>query len=593
MIKSANQYPVHVLLSSEDKVRYRIPPYQREYSWYKGQWEELFQDLMEADGPHFLGTIITLDQTTDALAGATLEVIDGQQRLTTLSLLLASVYSTMSAHKDEFDEDDLTELVNLRRQLVGRYDGEPRLTPQTQGHNLDDYRRVLSLVGLKVEGVKRPWFTMRRVYKCYAFFVDAIERLANEQDIDVLESARRVLAAARQAILVKIEVASHADAFVLFESLNNRGMPLTPVDLIKNHLLALSEKYGSMSVSEAFGAWSGMLSNLGSSYATHERFLRHYYNAFKQDLPEIPNAAVATKSNLIRIYERILSDDTVSRLDALVEASGDYGRITGHAESDAPTDLDTSFTRLTRAQGAPSYVLLLWLMNRRGELDVTDKQLIAITDNLVNFFVRRNLTGYPQTYALPKLFMSIISAIADERADGVVERIRVMLLEHSSSDEEFRARLGGPIYQESSDVTRLILTTLAEDAMTNETAVDLWAQEKGHYRWTIEHVLPQGANLPQGWLDMLGGADQAKDAQESHAHRLGNLTITAYNSTLGNKSFVEKRDRKDSEGRHIGYRNNLSLNEDLKDRQSWGVAAIEARTSDLVDRVVKRFPLQA
>lgn len=129
--------------------------------------------------------------------------------------------------------------------------------------------------------------------------------------------------------------------------------------------------------------------------------------------------------------------------------------------------------------------------------------------------------------------------------------------------------------------------------MTNETAVDLWAQEKGHYRWTIEHVLPQGANLPQGWLDMLGGADQAKDAQESHAHRLGNLTITAYNSTLGNKSFVEKRDRKDSEGRHIGYRNNLSLNEDLKGRQSWGVAAIEARTSDLVDRVVKRFPLQA
>lgn len=67
---------------------YRVPTYQREYSWQKGQWEDLFEDLVEADGAHFLGTIITLDQTTDQLAGGVLEVIDGQQRLTTLTLLL-------------------------------------------------------------------------------------------------------------------------------------------------------------------------------------------------------------------------------------------------------------------------------------------------------------------------------------------------------------------------------------------------------------------------------------------------------------------------------------------------------------------------
>lgn len=69
MIKSANQYPVHTLFSHEGNVLYRIPPYQREYSWYKAQWEDLFEDLIDADGAHFLGTIITLDQTTDTLEG--------------------------------------------------------------------------------------------------------------------------------------------------------------------------------------------------------------------------------------------------------------------------------------------------------------------------------------------------------------------------------------------------------------------------------------------------------------------------------------------------------------------------------------------
>ena len=67
VIKSANQYPVHMLLSNEGNLMYRIPPYQREYSWQKAQWEELFQDLIEADGAHFLGTIITLNMTTDAV----------------------------------------------------------------------------------------------------------------------------------------------------------------------------------------------------------------------------------------------------------------------------------------------------------------------------------------------------------------------------------------------------------------------------------------------------------------------------------------------------------------------------------------------
>lgn len=591
MIKSANQYPVHTLFSHEGNVLYRIPPYQREYSWHKAQWEDLFEDLVEADGAHFLGTIITLDQTTDTLEGNILHVVDGQQRLTTLTLLLAAIYSVLKEHIDELDDDTRTDVTNLGRQLVRKADQQPRVTPQKQGHNVFDYLKTLEEAGLPVEGEWKPYYPSRRIAKCYRYFRSAILKLAETEELTETEAALRVHEAAVQAVIVKIEVASHADAFVLFESLNNRGMPLSPVDLIKNHLLAESEKKQIMNVDQAFKHWNDMLTSLGDSYSIQERFLRHYYNAFKTELPDVPNATVATKSNLIRVYEKLLEQDLKKVVDALVEASKIYGRINCVVEFDQPTSLDRAFQRLMRAQGAPSYVLLMWLMTKQEELELSNAQVEAVADRLTSFFVRRNLTGYPPTYALAKLFMTTIDAVGDARGEDVLRLIGEKLNAVSASDDEFRARLLGRIYEENTDVARFVLTTLAEDAMTKETWADLWRQEKNHFVWTIEHILPQGENLPAAWQEMLGGKDVAAQVQEKHRHRLGNLTITAYNSNLGNKSFVEKRDRQDSKGLHIGYKNGFSLNADLASRESWTAEDIEARTKVLADKVIERFPL--
>ena len=582
---------MHTLLGHEGNLQYKIPPYQREYSWQKAEWEDLFQDLVEADGAHFLGTIITLNQTDDAAAKSVLELIDGQQRMTTLTLLLAAIYSLLKQHEVELDDDDRTDVTNLGRQLVRKQDGEPRVIPQTQGHNRDDYMTVLAEAGIRVAAARKPYFSARRIAKCYQYFRSSILKLAEAEDIRDVDAAMRMLSAVKQAVIVKIEVASHADAFVLFESLNNRGMPLTPVDLIKNHLLAESERKGVMRVEEAFGRWNEMLGNLGDAYATHERFLRHYYNAFKAELPEISNAPVATKSRLIRIYEGLLADEIEERVDDLVAASRVYGRVTGSVEADSPTALDHALRQLTRAQGAPSYVLVMWMLRKADSLLVGEEHLEAVVVRLTSFFVRRNLTGFPQTYALPKLFMDIVAKLDGVTGDAAVAVVSSELAGASASDETFRERLEGAIYEESTDVTRFVLATLAEDAMTKETRVDLWAQEKGHFVWTIEHVFPQGDNIPPSWQKMMGGAEAAEWAREEHVHRLGNLTITAFNSNLGNKSFVEKRDRTDSNGRHIGYRNGLSLNEALAAKEAWTVADIEARTRSLADQVLARFPL--
>lgn len=590
MINSATQYPVHSLISHEGNTEYRVPPYQREYSWSKQQWEELFDDLVETESAHFLGTIICLNATVDAVDANVLELVDGQQRMTTITLLLAAIYSILNEHKESLDEDSQADLANLRRQLVRRQDGNLRLRPQKQGSNLEDYKQVMAGAGLPIEANWVSYFPLRKMSRCYEHFREEIRDYASDQDIELTSAAQQLLEAVNRAIIVKIEVSSHADAFVLFESLNNRGMPLTPVDLIKNHLLAVSERQQVLDIDIAFNRWNDMLSNLGDSYANHERFLRHYYNAFKQRLPQVKTASVATRSNLIRIYETLVENNLPEFLEGIVRASRVYGRITGQHFQDE--QLDRELLALSRAQGAPSYVLLLFLLSEAEERQISETDLITIVKLLIDFFVRRNLTGFPQTYALPKLFMGIIEKIEDHPTYGIIEIVEESLVRESESDETFLHHLSGPIYEDNADVTRFVLTRLAETGMTKETTQDLWARESNRYIWTIEHILPQGARLPVSWQEMLGGPEAAAAAQAAHVHKLGNLTITGYNSSLGNKSFSEKKDRRDSNGNYIGYRNNLKLNDDVVAAESWSAQQIEARTAHLAQQILELFPLK-
>ena len=120
MIQSVDNVPVYTLLSPENAVVYRVPTYQREYSWTKQQWDDLFDDFLDTvgDSGHFLGTIICVNQTENSTKETVLELIDGQQRMTTLSLLLAAIHGCLESHRVELDEDDLTDLTNLRRQLI-------------------------------------------------------------------------------------------------------------------------------------------------------------------------------------------------------------------------------------------------------------------------------------------------------------------------------------------------------------------------------------------------------------------------------------------------------------------------------------------
>ena len=111
--------------------------------------------------------------------------------------------------------------------------------------------------------------------------------------------------------------------------------------------------------------------------------------------------------------------------------------------------------------------------------------------------------------------------------------------------------------------------------------------------WTIEHIFPQGANIPQSWIDMMAGGDRilAKELQVKYVHTLGNLTLTGYNSTLGNQSFLEKRDRKDRDGNSVGYKNGLNINTEIAELETWNTQAIQDRTDKLVEECMQVFEL--
>ena len=594
MIKSVNNYPVSQIFDIEASVVYAVPKYQREYTWSKNQWENLFDDVLENDFGYFLGSIICINQTTDVLSVQQLEVVDGQQRLTTLSLLFAAIYDALKSKDDLLDDDQRVELINLKRKLVLKNsDDKLRVTPQVQNSNYADYQAVLAQ--LKVIRPKDfPSYSVRRkIVRAFRYFQNRIKELIEGEDNQIV-SLLSFLEKVNKAALVKIEVSSHTDAYILFESLNNRGMPLSAIDLIKNKLLAKLEASEPGKIDYYFDRWTKLLEYLGDDYSIQERFFRQYYNAFRDELRSVYQVPVATRSNLIQIYERLIDRNPQDCLEQISTAGQQYALILLRRQDETTKHLEKPLKDLERIQGAPSYLLMLYLFTRKQQLQLDGIQLAKILNLLVRFFVRRNLTDTPSTRDLTRLFMAMIDQMASLTGEAIVDTIFNRLFTISASDETFRQKLEGSIYEENSGVTRFILCALAEQEMTRETWVDLWRFESNQFFWTIEHIFPQGENIPTPWVKMIADGDalKAKELQQSHVHKLGNLTISGFNSSLSNKSFIDKRDRADREGRSVGYKNGLKLNEELAKTERWSIPQIEARTSNLVDRALVLFKLE-
>jgi len=609
MIQSVNKYHIYEILSSDGNFYYTIPKYQREYTWSYREWEALYDDISENNDEYFIGSIICIP-LGDAI-NPYLEVIDGQQRLTTISLFLTAIYTRLKERKNELSEDDEDVLPSMRKSLKSKNSpNEMKLVPQVQNYNKDDFDFLMNTVGLRTATApKHPYYAMRKIARCYNYFLNRIDmEMENMEGSDAVDFLLGKFNKVKQAMLVKIEVSSHSDAYVLFESLNNRGTPLTAIDLMKNLIMARAES-NNLTIDDCFNRWQLLLGNLSDDYGIQERFFRQYYNAFKHRLNEPfqsdndrkkdPLGVVATRSNLLNIFESLINKNLPLFLEGILRCGQIYSWL---ILQDAETPYHKALEDLDHIQGAPSYLLLMYLMRNQFALAISEEQINNLIRLLAKYFVRRNITDYPNTRDLTRIFMDIISKIEEAHATGNdALNIIIDILSSPSncaSDEQFKRSLEGDVYKDNVGATRYILCKLAESTMTQETWTDLWRRtDKKVFVWTIEHIFPEGENIPQCWVDMIAGGDRdlAKKYLEEYTHKIGNLTITGYNSTLGNKSFEEKRDRKSKDGqRFIGYKNGLDINREIANKESWSIEDIKARTAALVGilMAVYKFPEQ-
>ncbi len=618
------------LLKIEGNIEhYHIPKYQREYVWGKYQWETLINDISENDTDYFIGSVIVVSHSDNLRPGEEkiYQVIDGQQRLTTLSILLSAIYrkynelsKAIDPEDDELKSEFNIKLDSIRKKLIrkkkdiypnelggfkdGNYNCFLRVQPSTQNHNLADYKYIFKECGLIANADAPKFLGLRRFWKAFNFFSEQLP--CNKDDLDIL------LGKINRLVFIHISVSTQSDAFTLFETLNNRGVELSAMDIIKNNLLAEMEKQKKQDIDTSYESWQKLLEYI-PDFDNQLRFLRQYYNAFKTN-PVIKHEKItrATKSNILMIYERLIKNNAEFTFDELLDKGQKYGKLIGVLLSD-DEDLNRKILELNRVGAVASYTLLLFLLTNEAHLDA-NTTISKIIDFIIKYYVRRNITDNPNTRDLDSINIEVVEKcqkILDEGKKISLSDIIDAHLNNSkatvSSLDEFKRWLSDKVYINNAGMTRYLLWKLDSLRHTREYAPDLWQrnQNNDNFVWTIEHIFPEGKNIPESWVQMVAEGDKikAEEIQSELVHLIGNLTLSAYNSNLSNRSFQDKQNlsikKTGSIDLKIGYKNGLNLNNipfstddtevSLANINSWTVEAIKARTEKLVETLIDVF----
>lgn len=593
MISSVQDYPVSHYFNPDGAQQFFIPKYQREYVWRKEDWESLFTDLEDSPSGHFLGSIICVNSQADTMAGIRLELIDGQQRFTTISLLFCALFEKLKSHPEP--DDDLTvELVNLKNRIFIKRTNNWRFEPSEQALNKTDFQMILSTLFPKQvrEPIGLRNFGNRRIAKAYAYFVSRLAGLTDQQAVELLERLK-------SAILVKIEVPSHSDAFVLFETINNRGIPLSAIDIIKNNILAELDKLPGYGIDRAFDEWKNLVGLLPEP-AVQERFLRQLYNSFRYlKRVDVKGSPRATKSTLIKIYDTLIHRNSTLLFRELQTRGQLYATLLDReaAEKKWGSKTAEALSDMQKLGAAPAYGFLLWAHHIACARKWDEAELIAdLACFLTKWFFWRNLTDVPATRDLDPMFAELVTSMMKRLRSSVIETledfvsiVEEILVGRSASQTVCEERLNGDLYLDNYDATRFMLCKLEEVHQTTETKRDLW-ERKSHRNpvFTVEHILPKTENLGEEWIEMLqkDSSETAETIRARCAHQIGNLTLSGYNSALGKMSFDRKRGRKNDKGDFIGYKNGLYLNNTLDSCEQWDEVAINNRSENLRKEVL-------
>lgn len=534
--------------------RYVIPVYQRKYDWKLENCRQLYDDLKkivrDKRDSHFFGSIVS----SVVPNGSKIEyhIIDGQQRLTTVTLLLLAIRNLIAQKKISSDEGRLDEQINQRFLISpwAKEDDQIKLRP------VKSDREALA----KLFGEEEDYDPTSSLTLNYRFFCDQL--LKEEISVDELYGAIGKLE------IISITLDQGDNAQLIFESLNSTGLALTEGDKIRNYILMGQPPKEQNKLYDTY-------------WTTIERCTGNDVSGFVRDYLSVKQQVTPTISNVYRAFKEYAENIRLP-IEALLEDLRRYARFFEKlltCKSGLKNQkLDDCLYRMMRLEIVVTRPFLMEVLrlNQDGKLTVDDVlQVFLITEN---FLFRRNICEVP-TNALNKIFLNLNKEILryDNTADNYVQKFIYALLSKKESgrfpdDEEFTTALATKQVYQMRGKYKAYLFERFENFGTIETK-DVYTHLDNNV-YTIEHIMPQ--HLTPAWTEALGA-----NAAEIHAtwlHRLANLTLTGYNPNLSNKSFSEKRDSEEG-----GYKaSGLKMNQKISNKESWGLPELEDRNDEMI-----------
>lgn len=535
--------------------QFAIPIYQRTYSWTERECRQFWDDIIRTGAAddvaaHFVGSIVYIqDGLYQVSSQQPLLVIDGQQRLTTVSLLLEALARELG----ETEPVDGFSAAKLRHYHL--------LNPLEKGERFfkllltqTDKQSLLAIVQQK----ELPEEHSIRVKENFAFFAHRVAELKGD-----LTALCKGLA---KLMIVDVALSREQDnPQLIFESMNSTGRELSQADLVRNFILMGLKPDQQTQLYEDH--WRPMEVEFGQeAYGSHfDSFMRYYLTFKTGTIPNVQEVYEAFKA-----YARKPGSAGVDALVADIHVFANHycamalGQETDKALAEAFQDL-----RELKVDVAYPFLLELYHDYRCGVLSHEDL-LKAV--RLVEAYVFRRAVCAMPTNSLNKVFASFGRAL---KKDRYLESIQACLLLL-------------PSYRGFPDDDTFLRELLARD-LYNFRNRSYWLRRlENHNRkervyvdeYTIEHILPQNENLPKAWKEALGADWQS--IQQKWLHTLGNLTLTGYNSEYSDRPFAEKRDM---EG---GFKQSpLKLSEGLGALDRWDEPAIQARAQKLASLAVK------
>jgi uncharacterized protein with ParB-like and HNH nuclease domain len=530
-----------------------IPLFQRPYTWKESNWQTLWDDVLVQcdigdDGTHFMGAIVSVPAVANPVGINKHLIIDGQQRLTTISLLLCAL-------RDSLDTNSASRIQEVY--LTNRYcevEDTLKFVP-TQADR--------AIYGQLVIDREVPDSDCMMV-KAYHFFKKQLSK-GSDLNGDPVEPSKVLTAIEHSLQVVMINLGSDDDPYLIFESLNFKGEPLTQADLVRNYLLMRfrhSITAGGEQERVYKKYWQHLEGTLGNNLT---EFLRHYVMKDGEDTKR-GGIYAAIKANLKSMSK---TEDVEAEIKSM-QRFGQFYSVILCLDKDSDQVVYDRITNIQELKVTTSYPLLLRLFDARDTHSIDNVGLEKCLGFIESFIVRRSVCGVP-TNALNKLFIQWAKNFPEAHH---VEWLRNSLISGSASrrlpkDAEFSgAFLDQPQYGRGT--TRFVLCRL-EKSFEHKEVVDLSGA-------TIEHVLPQ--KLSQKWKDDLGL--EAEEVHSTLLNAFGNLTLTGYNAELGNLPFFDKKAK--LQNTHI------ELNRWILEQNKWGAEEIQARAKQMLAKAIEIWP---